>query len=92
MAPKTTANVAGSKYVSKAALSQILQSIRDEPTILDAGLSRHAIKRRRDSDINVRTPHGQVLQEMTLVDSAGQNVKIETLVLSMSHIFALTEC
>ena len=85
MAPKTTANVAGIKYVSKAALSQILRSIRDNPAILDDGLSRHAIKRKRDSDINVQTPFGQVLQEMTLVDSAGQNVKIETLVLGISQ-------
>ena len=81
MPPKTTANVAGNKYVSKAALSQILRSIKASPAILDDGLSRHALKRKRDSDINVQTPFGKVLQELTLVDSAGHDVKIETLVL-----------
>ena len=79
MPPKTVANIAGKRHVSKSALSTILQSVKDFPEILEeSGLSRQGIKRARDQAINVQTPMGPILRSLTF-PNAGGDIRIEQL-------------
>ena len=62
-------------YVSNAALANVLKNIKEDPSVLEAGLSRFAVKRKREKDVRVSTFFGQLMQKMTLSLLDGSNME-----------------
>ena len=92
MAPKRLSNAAGSSFVSKSALSTILTSARENPALLQEGLSRQNLKRKFEGEANVTTPFGPVIQELTIIRGA-KTLKLSLLSLigkDNFHGFGLT--
>ena len=68
-------NLGGGSYVSNAALANVLKNIKEDPSVLEAGLSRWAVKRKREKDVRVSTFFGQLMQKMTLSLLDGSNME-----------------
>lgn len=68
-------NLGGGSYVSNAALANVLKNIKEDPTVLEAGSSRWAVKRKREKDVRVSTFFGPLMQSMTLSMLDGSNME-----------------
>ena len=68
-------NLGGGSYVSNAALANVLKNIKEDPSVLEAGLSRFSVKRKREKDVRVSTFFGQLMQRMTLSLLDGSNME-----------------
>ena len=64
-------------YVSQAGLVSILEAVRESG--LPRGISKSAVKRSRQSAMQVETPYGSMLKQWSLVDTKGREVKVEYL-------------
>lgn len=64
-------NLGGGSFVSNNALANILVRVREDPTVLEVGLSRWSVKRKRTSEIAVNTFFGPLLRSKDLVLEAG---------------------
>ena len=88
MPPKRVSNLSGNSYVSKSALATILRSVKENPQVYEeSGLSRHAVKRKRDAEIDVDTQYGKVIQTLELPLAAGRTLKLSLLSLGNTCIF-----
>ena len=47
--------LAGKSFVSQAALASILDSVRNNPDVLNCGTSRSSVKRKRDDFLDAAT-------------------------------------
>ena len=81
MPPKRVSNLSGNSYVSKSALATILQSVKENPHVLEeSGISRHAVKRKRDAEVDVVTHYGKVVRTLELnTKIAGRTLKLSLL-------------
>ena len=68
-------NLGGGSYVSNAALANVLKNIKEDPTVLEEGSSRWAVKRKREKDVRVSTFFGSLMQSMTLSLLDGSNME-----------------
>ncbi len=59
------AELASHTYVSERGLVDVLRSVKDDPSILDT-CSRSSVKRSRDEYVDIRTPFGPLLRQMTI--------------------------
>ena len=69
MAPKKKkrlSSASGNSYISQSALSEVLDTVRQSPEILKEGTSRWSIKRKRESEVDIETYHGKLLQQINL--------------------------
>ena len=53
-------------YVSLSGLESILKDLKRDHDLDIQGTSRRTLKRARDVEVDIETPHGQVLTEMTI--------------------------
>ena len=67
-------NLGGGSYVSNAALATVLKNIKEDPTVLEGGSTRWAVKRKREKDVRVSTFFGALMQSMTLSLVDGSNM------------------
>lgn len=68
--------LAGKSFVSQAALASILDSVRNNPDVLNCGTSRSSVKRKRDDFLDAATPFGNLLQFMDVVMTDGTTKQI----------------
>ena len=60
--------------MSNAALANVLDRVKSNPSVLDEGSSRWSVKRRRASDVRVVTVFGPLLPTMPLVLESGMTM------------------
>ena len=53
-------------YVSLSGLESVLKDLKRDHDLDIQGTSRRTLKRARDAEVDIETPHGQVLTEMTI--------------------------
>ena len=53
-------------YVSLSGLESVLKDLKRDHDLDIQGTSRRTLKRARDVEVDIETPHGQVLTEMTI--------------------------
>ena len=64
--------------ISQVALANVLESIREDPSVLEEGTSRTSVKRSRDDSLG-DTPFGPPIQKMRLVMDDGTSKDINYL-------------
>ena len=69
------ANLSGSSYVSNSGLANVLQKLRSNPELLEAGVSRWAVKRKRVADVSAQSEFGDVFRSMDLETKDGGSLK-----------------
>ena len=70
--------LAKGSYISQVALANVLESVREDPSILEEGTSRTSVKRSRDVSLT-DTPFGSPLQTMSLIMDDGSSKEISYL-------------